>query len=177
MINGGTDISATSLFSNSKGFPKKVTMRDIVSNYVYPNTLKVMKVKGKDIKDALELSAAYFDICNGRIKEASNVNSLKLRHYNYDMWEGIEYEINVSKKIGERVTKLNYKGMPVNMEQDYNIALNNYRAAGGGNYYMFKDKEIVRDIPIDISELIANYFLKNKEVVAEVNKNWKVIHD
>ena len=27
-----------------------VTMRDIVSNYIYPNTLKVIKITGADIK-------------------------------------------------------------------------------------------------------------------------------
>ena len=46
-------ISCTSLFHNtSPCFPKYVTMRDIVSNYIYPNTLQVIRITGADIKDA-----------------------------------------------------------------------------------------------------------------------------
>lgn len=44
-------ISCTSLFHNtSPCFPKYVTMRDIVSNYIYPNTLQVIRITGADIK-------------------------------------------------------------------------------------------------------------------------------
>jgi len=44
-------------------------MRDIVSNYVYPNTLKVIRILGQDIKGALEKSAEYFILAdNGKIK-------------------------------------------------------------------------------------------------------------
>ncbi|GAA3325228.1 hypothetical protein GCM10020331_056250 [Ectobacillus funiculus] len=51
----GMDISNTALFHNdSPGFAKHITMRDIVSNYIYPNTLKVIRISGQDIKDALE---------------------------------------------------------------------------------------------------------------------------
>ncbi|PJI10105.1 MULTISPECIES: bifunctional metallophosphatase/5'-nucleotidase [Clostridium] len=178
MINGNVDISATALFDNNgKGFPANVTMRDIVSNYVYPNTLKVIRVKGKDIKDALEVSAAYFETFTGKVKVSSKFTVLKPHHYNYDMWEGIEYEINISRKIGDRITKLNYRGAPMEMDKEYDIAVNNYRASGGGNYDMFKNKRVIKDIPIDISELIADYFLKNGEVTAKVNGNWKVVHD
>lgn len=170
-------ISCTSLFHNtSPGFPKHVTMRDIVSNYIYPNTLKVIRITGADIKDALELSASYFTLkADGTIIVNPTYIEPKPQHYNYDMWEGISYVLNISKPIGERVESLQYKGAPLNMNEEYDVVMNNYRASGGGNFFMFQNKLVVKDIPTDMSELIANYILKHKRIEATKNENWKVI--
>jgi 2',3'-cyclic-nucleotide 2'-phosphodiesterase (5'-nucleotidase family) len=170
-------ISCTSLFHNtSPGFPKHVTMRDIVSNYIYPNTLKVIRITGADIKDALELSASYFTLkADGTIIVNPTYIEPKPQHYNYDMWEGISYVLNISKPIGERVESLQYKGAPLNMNEEYDVVMNNYRASGGGNFFMFQNKPVVKDIPTDMSELIANYILKHKRIEATKNENWKVI--
>ena len=55
------------------------------------------------------------------------------------------------------------------------VVMNNYRAGGGGNYTMFKDKPIVKDIPLDMTEIITNYILDRQTVKATVNHNWKVV--
>jgi 2',3'-cyclic-nucleotide 2'-phosphodiesterase/3'-nucleotidase len=175
---GETDISLTSLFDNrSPGLKANVTMRDVVSNYIYPNTLKVLKLKGSDIKLALERSASYFEYIDGEYTVSKEFANPKPQHYNYDMWEGIEYILNVSKPIGSRVISLKYKDTELDMDMEYAVVMNNYRASGGGDYLMFKDKPLVKDIPIDVSELIANYILEQKVIDATVNNNWKVIHD
>ncbi|QAA30237.1 bifunctional metallophosphatase/5'-nucleotidase [Clostridium manihotivorum] len=178
MYFGETDISLTSLFDNrSPGLKTNVTMRDVVSNYIYPNTLKVLKLKGLDIKLALERSASYFEYIDGEYTVSKEFANPKPQHYNYDMWEGINYIINVSKPIGDRVISLKYKNTDLDMNKEYNVVMNNYRASGGGDYLMFKDKPLVKDIPTDVSELIANYILERKVIDATVNNNWKVIHD
>ena len=170
------DISNAAIFDNHcKGFRNNVTMRDIISNYKYPNTLKVISIKGSDIKAALEKTAEYFRIVNGKIEVNMNGIYPKLQHYNYDMWEGIDYIIDISKPLNSKITKINYKNSPLNMEDDYAVVMNNYRAGGGGDYLMFKGKPVLKDIPIDMAELIANYFLDRKTVKATVNDNWKVI--
>ena len=92
------------------------------------------------------------------------------------MWEGIEYLIDISKPIGERIVKLEYKGKPVEPEKEYDVVMNNYRASGGGNYFMYQNKPVIKEIPTDISEIIANYIVENKVVKATVNQNWKVIY-
>src|SRR5690606_28950330 len=81
-------ISATAFFNNvTKGFPSNITMRDIVSNYIYPNTLKVIRICGKDLKEALERSASYFMVENGEVIVNPSFTTPKPQHYNYDMWE------------------------------------------------------------------------------------------
>ncbi|MRH44208.1 bifunctional metallophosphatase/5'-nucleotidase [Aquibacillus halophilus] len=171
------DISNTSLFNNaSPGFKSNVTMRDIVSNYIYPNTLKVIRISGMDIKLALEQSATYFIInVDGEIDVNPAFVEPKPQHYNYDMWEGIEYELNISNPIGERVTHFNYQGKPIDYNQHYDVVMNNYRAGGGGNFRMYQEKPVVKDIPTDMTELIANYILQRETIEATCDYNWKVI--
>ncbi|MFS0644710.1 bifunctional metallophosphatase/5'-nucleotidase [Siminovitchia sp. 179-K 8D1 HS] len=179
MDAAGVDISTTALFDNeSPGFPENVTMRDVVSNYIYPNTLKVVRITGKDMKAALERSASYFkQYKGGEIEVNPAFTTPKPQHYNYDMWEGIEYLINISRPEGERVVKLHYKGAPVKPDAHYDVVMSNYRAGGGGQYFMYQGKPVIKEITTDVSELIANYLLKRKTVNATVNNNWKVIHD
>lgn len=174
-----TDISNTALFNNeSPGFPENVTMRDVMANYIYPNTLKVLQISGQDIRDALEQSASYFEQYDGEVVRVNKAfSNPKPQHYNYDMWAGIEYEMNISRPIGERIVKLEYKNAPIEMEKQFDVVMNNYRAGGGGNYSMYRNKPVIKEIPIDVSELIADYFLKNKLIKAKPADGWRVVHD
>lgn len=171
------DISNTALFHNQAlGFSANVTMREIVSNYIYPNTLAVIELSGQDIKDALEKTATYFILNDqGQIDVNPQFVEPKPQHYNYDMWEGISYTIDVSKPVGKRILHLMKDSDPLHMDRTYHVVMNNYRAAGGGNYHMFKGKKIMKEIQLDMTEILANYFSKYKIVNAEVNHNWQVI--
>jgi 2',3'-cyclic-nucleotide 2'-phosphodiesterase/3'-nucleotidase len=175
----GADISNTALFDNiSPGFPANITMRDIVSNYVFPNTLKVIRISGQDIKDALEQTANYFKLSEtGSIEVNPQFMEPKPQHYNYDMWEGITYRLNISRAVGERVVQLDYKGSPMVMNVQYDVVMNNYRAGGGGNYAMFQGKPVVKDIPTDVPELLASYIIERGTIEATLNHNWEVITD
>lgn len=171
------DISVTSLLNNnSKGFKSTVTMRDVVANYMYPNTLVVLELQGKDMKAALEKSAAYFMLDEeGNIIVNPSYEQPKPQHYNYDMWEGITYTINVAKPIGERIEKLCYHDQPIIEHDRYHVVLNNYRASGGGDYTMFQNKPIVKEIQKDAVELIRAYFEKYTTVEATVTENFSVV--
>ena len=63
----GADIASTALFDSAAGFNKRITMRDIINNYPFPNTFQVLKLTGAGIKDALEKSASYFTL-NDKMK-------------------------------------------------------------------------------------------------------------
>ena len=66
----GTQLSANALFLRAKGFEKQITMRDLVSTYVFPNTLVVKQIDGKTLKEYLERCAQFWDVENGKIKYA-----------------------------------------------------------------------------------------------------------
>lgn len=172
----GVDISATALLSNdSKGFSPMVTMRDVVSNYMFPNTLTVLELTGADIRAALEKSATYFTLDdNGEITVNPEFITPKPQHYNYDMWEGIDYTINVSEPAGDRVQDITYHGEPLQTDGKYHVVLNNYRAGGGGDYTMFQGKPVIKEVQQDTVELIQAYFEKHHTVTATVTDNFRV---
>lgn len=90
MAATNTSISATALFNDeATGFDDKITMREVVTNYVYPNSLAVLRVSGADIRAALEVSAKYFMLDDANQMTINpRYLSPKKRHYNYDMYEG-----------------------------------------------------------------------------------------
>ena len=91
------------------------------------------------------------------------------------MWEGIEYELKISNPIGGRVTKLHYKGRPIEPERKFNVVMNSYRATGAGDFEMFQNKPVVKEIQTDMTELIAEEIMGRKIILAECNHNWRVI--
>ncbi|WP_168118754.1 bifunctional UDP-sugar hydrolase/5'-nucleotidase [Paenibacillus sp. HB172176] len=174
----GADISCTAIFDNqSPGFGKRITMREVVSNYIYPNTLKVLRISGSDIREALEKSAEYFELDErGAIAVSEAYLMPKPQHFNYDMWEGIDYELDIAREKGQRVTKLEWRGQPMRMDQTFDVVMNNYRAGGGGNYSMFRNKPVVKDIAVDMVELLADYIRERGVIEAGVNNNWRVVN-
>nr|WP_250880033.1 5'-nucleotidase C-terminal domain-containing protein [Thermosipho sp. 1244] len=170
-------ISSTALFNNDiKGWKSgPITLRDINAVYIYPNTLKVIKVTGKDIKEALEKSADYFAFNNFKVSVNKTWIEPKPRHYNYDMWEGISYKIVLNNPSGNRIIDLMFEGKPIEMDKEYEIVLNNYRAGGGGGYTMFKGKPVVREVMMEVSELMADYVLNRKEIKATTDNNWEAV--
>lgn len=177
MWASGASISAAAVFDeDSKGFPKSVTVREIISNYKYPNTLRVLRVSGDAMRQALEKSASYFTLDEvGNVIVSEAFLYPKPQHFNYDMWEGIEYTLDISRPVGERVIRLQRNGQDIQPSASYEVVLNNYRAAGGGNYDMFVGCEIVKDIQVDVTELIANYFREHQSVLASCNGNWHIV--
>ena len=57
----GAKISACALPNEFKGLPKEVTIRDVVSTYIYTNTLVVLDLDRATLKAYIERSADYFD--------------------------------------------------------------------------------------------------------------------
>ena len=48
------DLCSTALFNKATGFNTNITMRDLISTYVYENTLVKLKITGKILKQYLE---------------------------------------------------------------------------------------------------------------------------
>jgi 2',3'-cyclic-nucleotide 2'-phosphodiesterase / 3'-nucleotidase len=179
MAATGAPISCAAIFTNeARGFTEQITMRDVVSNYIYPNTLKVVRLSGRDIREALEQCARYFmrDEQTGGLRVSASYMEPKPQHFNYDMWDGIEYVLDISKPEGQRVVKLERNGAPLDSDAAYEVVMNSYRAGGGGNFDMIKDKPVIREIPTDMTEILADYILKRQVIRASCDHNWKVIY-
>ncbi|MGX6961719.1 bifunctional metallophosphatase/5'-nucleotidase [Vagococcus xieshaowenii] len=172
----GVKISGTALFNNEgKGFDQSITMRDIITNYIYPNTLAVIKITGKELRAALEQTANYLAVQDGEIIFNPDYIHPKPQYYNYDMYEGIDYTIDMKQPSGQRITELLFENQPITDDQELEVVTNHYRAIGGGNYHMFHVDKIIKEIQVDMTELIADYLKKHPVIKAEVDHNFRVV--
>ena len=132
----GAQLSAVSLANEVMGFGESVTRRNILASYPYSNTLMVLEITGATLR-AMERSAAYFDLDERGCLTISETFLLpKVEHYNYDYYAGVEYRMDVTKPVGERVVLLQYQGKPVQPTDVFSICMSNYRASGAGGYEM-----------------------------------------
>jgi len=172
---GKAQVSMAAVFNPQARIAKgPVTVRNIAGLYVYENTLVVIEVSGRQLKDALEHSAKYFRPYEPGKSPADLVNE-KIPTYNYDIAEGVTYELNISKPIGQRIEKLEYQGNPVLPAQKFRLATNNYRVNGGGGYTMYKGAAVVYRSSEEIRELIIDWVERHKTIPTEPTNNWKIV--
>lgn len=173
---GKADVSMVASFNSEARIAKgPVTVRDIAGLYVYENTLAVLELNGQQFKDALEHSAKYFK-SNVPGKPLSELIDEKIPAYNFDIAEGVTYDLDISKPIGQRIQNLRFKGQPLNPQQKLRLATNNYRVNGGGGYVMYKNAKVVYRSSEEIRELIIDWLERHKEVPTKPTNNWRIIH-
>lgn len=167
----GADLNSNAIFAGATGFSSEITMRDLVSTYVFPNTLVVKEITGKILKEYLEKCAEYFTISGDTIAVSPKYLQPKPQKYNYDMVDGVTYTIHVANEIGNRVQDLSYEGKPVQDDDVFTLCVNNYRASGGGNFHMIKNAPTVKEIPSSMVEVLANYIMEMKVIDFEPVNN------
>ena len=172
---GSADVSMVASFNPDARIAKgPVTVRDIAGLYVYENTLAVLEVTGQQLKEALEHSAKYFrDYEPG--KTAPELINEKIPAYNFDIAEGVTYELDISKPVGQRIQNLQFRGQPVKPDQRFRLATNNYRVNGGGGYLMYKNAPVVYRSGEEIRELIIDWVERNKRIPTEPTNNWRIV--
>lgn len=174
LAKSGADMACTALFDSATGFTKHVTMRDVINNYPFPNTFKVLRVSGADIKAAIERSAEYFDVIHEEITISKDFMEPKPQHFNYDIFAGVSYTINAGQPRGQRVAHIQFNGEPLDFDKTYTICVNNYRSVGGGQYDMYTNAPVVKDIQIDGAQLIIDYLKEHSNSHIPEVVNFKV---
>ncbi len=156
------DLSLAALFTDEGMLPAgDVTLRDAYSIYVYDNTLYVMEINGSILRRALEHNANYFALWdasappNASTPEAAKMSNVQ--NYNWDLYSRIEYGFDLTKPAGSRLTHLKFKGLDVRDDQIFHIAINNYRASGGGGYAMFKEGKVLWTSADGVRDYVARY--------------------
>ena len=172
----GAQLSANALFNDAKGFRHEITMRDLVSTYVYPNTLMVLKMPGNILKEYIEKCAEYFAINDGKLGVSHRFEWPKPQHYNYDMVEGVDYVLDIRKPEGQRLVSLTYQGKEVEDTDEFTMVVSNYRGGGGGNFDMVKKCEVIKTIQDDMVSCMAAYLKENPELVVNHRENIKIIY-
>jgi len=169
------DICGTALFNQAIGLGNEISYRDLVNNYVYPNSLIVKEMDGRTLKLYLEQCADYFTVIDNKITVNPMFDEPKPQHFNYDMLDGIEYTLKISNPLGQRVISLTYNGKDVKETDIFSVAMNNYRASGGGNFHMIPPCKTLLEIQRDMTDILAEYIMNKKIVTISHHDNIKVI--
>ena len=172
---GKADVSMVASFNQQARIEKgPVTVRDIAELYVYENTLVVLEVTGQQLQDALEHSAKYYNTYEAGKTPRDLIND-KIPAYNFDIAEGVTYDLDISKPIGNRIQNLRFKGQPLSLTRKLRLATNNYRVNGGGGYTMYKNAPVVSRSSEEIRELMIDWLERHKTIPTKPNNNWRIV--
>jgi 2',3'-cyclic-nucleotide 2'-phosphodiesterase/3'-nucleotidase len=170
------DVSFASLFTPALRVPQgRVTVRQMEALYPYENELYVVEGDGKMVKDALENSARFFLSCQGQRCSEAPLTDRAVAGFNYDMAEGVNYEIDLTRPAGDRIRNLTFKGAPLAPDRQLRIAVNNYRAAGSAGYSMFTGAKIVWRSSEEVRDMIVHYYTEKKLLPAQPDNNWRIV--
>ncbi len=151
-----------------------VSIKDVYGLYPYDNSLYVMLLTGRQIKEHLEYSAGYFNRIDPDNPDGTPLINPDFKGFNYDMAKGIRYEIDVTKPQGRRIVNLRNSetGEKFSLEKKYKVAVNSYRAIQlqkkYGGRILWKSNKEMRDILID-------YIRKQKKIGNEFTPNWRLV--
>jgi 2',3'-cyclic-nucleotide 2'-phosphodiesterase/3'-nucleotidase len=172
---GHGDVSMAACFNPQARIPKgAVTVRDIAGLYEYENTLVTVELTGQQLKDALEHSAKYFRAYEPG-KTATELVDQRIPGYNFDVAEGVTYDLDLTKPFGQRVQNLKFKGQPLNPAQKLRVVTNNYRVNGGGGFTMYKNAPVVYRSSEEVRELIIDWVERNKTIPTQATNNWQIV--
>ena len=163
-------LAASAPFRAGAGIPSgAVTVRDLAGLYPFDNTLLGVVLTGAQVREYLEFSAGYFKQVTGvgpftprqLTRAVTPTSPFGTPDYNYDVLAGLDadltYDIDVSRAAGSRIAGLSYAGVPVAAEQQFVLAVNNYRASGGGGFPAVSAAPVVYDAQVEIRQLIIDW--------------------
>lgn len=181
------DVSAAALFNmNANLKVGDIRKCDTALVYKYANTLYKLEMTGAQLKQYMEWTASYYN--TWKPKDLTISFNPDMRAYQYDMFAGVNYEINIANEPGSRIQNLTWPdGTPVKDEDVFTIAVNNYRASSqlltAGEVYKEGDA-LPKLLEIDVRgevggvrELIGLYIneVKGGVLTPSLDNNWKIV--
>ena len=192
----GADISITAPLSfNAKIDAGDVTQADMFKLYRFENLLLVLRMTGEEIRKHLEMSYDMWTnqmkspddhilLLNDEMKGDQQRSGFKYYTFNFDSAAGIDYEVDVTKPDGEKMHILRMSnGQPFDEKKWYKVAMNSYRANGGGELLTHGagiPKDSLASRVIYCSELDQRHYLTEEikrqgTINPQPNSNWKFV--
>lgn len=150
-----------------------ITMSDINSIYMYPNTIRIVELTGQQVLDWLEHAAQNFNQIDPNSEEPQNIINDDFAGFYWDVIDGIEYEIDITKPLGERISNPTFQGQALNLEEKFLVVTNDHRAVGGGEFPHLNGATIVYESTTTNQEAIIEY-LRESEGMPEIDYNWSI---
>ena len=185
MYYTGAPVSGAALFvMDANMYPGDIHKCDMALIYKYTNTLYKLHVTGAQLKKYMEWSVSYYNTFQPGDLTISF--SPDIRAYNYDMFAGVNYEVNIANEPGNRIENLTWPdGTPVVDDEEFDLAVNNYRAnsqlLAPGEIFEEGDMPTLLEMDVrgdigGVRELIRDYIInvKGGTITPECDNNWKI---
>ena len=172
-----------------------VTMADMFKLYRFENLLFVLKMTGEEIRKHLEFSYDRWTntmkspedhalLLNEYSRDDQQRTGFKFYTFNFDSACGIDYEVDLTKPDGEKVKILRMSnGEPFDEKKWYQVAMNSYRANGGGELLtlgagIHKDSignRVIFHTDRDLRHYLTEEIRKKGTINPQPNANWKFV--
>lgn len=173
LAESGADVTACALFKDTSDLPEgNINYGNIFDIYKFDNTLYRMTVTGKELKGYMEWAAECYNQW-----QPGDINisfDPEYPGYLYDMFQGVDYEINLSKPKGERIENVMFHGEPLSDDETLTLAVNNYRYSSGIKAKNLAEGKREWESSNSIRDMIVAYFGENSPVAPTVDNNWKI---
>lgn len=168
------DVSAAALFKDTSDLPEgELNYGNIFDIYKFDNTLYRVNITGEQLKQYMEWSASHY---NTWTEGDINISFDKsVPGYRYDMFAGVDYEIDLSKPAGERIVNVMYKGEPLKDDEQLKLAVNNYRFSSAVKDMVGGDEAKEWESSQSIRDMLVEYLAENDPLVPTVDNNWKIV--
>jgi len=129
----------------------EITIEEIITVLPFGNTVIVKPLTGAEVKEALENGSTDYPELKGAFTHVA----------------GMTYQIDPSKPAGSRIMNVMVAGMPLDLAATYEVATNDFMAAGGDGYTMFDGKEELMLLG-GMEEVLMDYIELNGTAGAKV---------
>lgn len=143
-----------------------VALRNIADIQFFPNEVSAIRLNGSEIADWLEMSASIYN------RIVPDCPDQPLRNddfppYNSDTIFGLTYAIDLTQEprfdpggamtnpTSRRAKDIRYLGEPLDPDQTFVVAVNNYRSGGGGGFPHVSPERIAFQSDTKIRDLLA----------------------
>ncbi|MGQ0715485.1 MAG: 5'-nucleotidase C-terminal domain-containing protein [Gemmatimonadaceae bacterium] len=170
----GTQLASTAAFSLDASLDTgAITVAELARLYPYDNTLRAVRITGRQLREYLEFSARYF----GTTGTSDRAVDPRVPGYTFDIVAGASYTIDLSRLAGSRITRLEVDGRPVRDEDTFTFALNNYRQTGGGGYAMLAGAPLLFESTADIRQLLIDEVKRRGALEPSdvFTRNWEIV--
>jgi 2',3'-cyclic-nucleotide 2'-phosphodiesterase/3'-nucleotidase len=163
-----------------------IAIRNVADLYIYPNTIKAVRVTGAQVREWLEMSAGQFNRIDPAGAAEQDLVNPAFPTYNFDTLDGVSYRIDVTQPArydrsgklvapaARRIQQLEYQGRPIDENQRFIVVTNNYRATGGGAFPGLDGKNVIMHAPDENREALVQYFREVKQIDPAADGNWRI---